>query len=122
MRRISAILLLVAFSLPLIAAAFQNSDANLPACCRRAGIHHCGGMGYVDSGSATGPALKSGACPYFPTTASVCAFAKIALPGVTGTLPLLDSKLSAERIRSHVRITTSPDDSHPKRGPPSLLS
>ncbi len=121
MRRISAILLLVAFSLPLIAVPLQDSDSNLPACCRRAGMHHCS-MGHANSGSTTGPALESGACPYFPTTASVCAFAKIALPGVTSTPPSLHSDLSAAPIRSHVRVSTSPDDSNRKRGPPSLLS
>jgi hypothetical protein len=122
MRRISAILLLVAFSLPLIAAAFQDSDASLPACCRRAGIHHCGGMVQGDSGSTNGPSLKSGACAEFPTTASVGAFLRIAPPVAARTLAAPDSRLSDAPLGNQVRVTAGSGDSHPQRGPPSLLS
>lgn len=120
MRRLSAILLLVAFSLPLIGAAFQDPDANVPACCRRAGIHHCGGMGQPEPDSTSGPGLKSGACPLFPTTASVSAFAKLALPGVSRSIPAPAISLPAAPLRGQIRNSASPDASHRKRGPPSL--
>src|SRR5579875_4141167 len=45
MRRLLAILLLAAFALTVVAPAFalgEDSDASLPACCRRHGQHHCG--------------------------------------------------------------------------------
>ena len=42
MRRAIAHSLLVTFSLLLIAPLFApDAEANLPACCRRAGKHHC---------------------------------------------------------------------------------
>ena len=122
MRRISAILLLVAFSLPLIAAAFQDAESNQPACCRRAGIHHCSSMGQAESDSTSGSKLKSGACPLFPTTASVSALAKLALPGVSRSILAPALSLSAAPLGGHVRISASADTANLKRGPPSLLS
>ena len=122
MRRISASLVLFAFSLPLISAPFQDADWNQPACCRRAGIHHCSSMGQDEPDSTSGPKLKSGACPLFPTTANISALAKLALPGVSRSIPSPASSLSAARLRSQVRISASADASNPKRGPPSLLS
>jgi len=43
MRRACASLLLLVFSLPLIAPALASlpDDSQLPACCRRGGKHHC---------------------------------------------------------------------------------
>lgn len=43
MRRVCASLLMLIFSLPLIAPALASTpdDSQLPACCRRGGKHHC---------------------------------------------------------------------------------
>lgn|GEM_PF-3448478 len=42
MKRLSAILLLLLFSFPLIAPLFASAPhSNLPICCRRTGQHHC---------------------------------------------------------------------------------
>src|SRR6185437_12395136 len=44
-RRLLALSLLLLFSFPLVSpllALSSNSDANLPVCCRRNGVHHCG--------------------------------------------------------------------------------
>jgi hypothetical protein len=54
MRRACASLLLLVFSLPLIAPLLASTpdDSQLPACCRRGGKHHCTmsmEMGYVPS-------------------------------------------------------------------------
>jgi hypothetical protein len=79
-------------------------------------------MGQGESDSTSGPRLKSGACPLFPTTASISALAKLALPGVSRSIPAPAFSLPAATPRGHVRIRASADTSNPKRGPPSLLS
>lgn len=120
-RRISAILLLVAFSFPLIAAPFQDSDSSLPACCRRVGIHHCG-MGHPSSDTADGtPKLNSRACPFFPTVGGFSSSAKLAFVGITAGAVAPDVDKQALSPESFSRTAASADDSHPKRGPPSLL-
>src|SRR5258705_11580827 len=46
-RRVLSFTLLLLFSLPLISpvlALTAGSDADLPACCRRNGAHHCTSM------------------------------------------------------------------------------
>lgn len=119
MRRASAILLLIAFSLPLIAAPFADSDSNLPACCRRLGKHHCG---MVTGDSSSGPALARRDCPYLPTLSAVAVPAVVVLPqsSSVSTSPIVIVQ-PAVLVRSRHRCGVSLDKSHQKRGPPSLL-
>jgi hypothetical protein len=65
MRRAPAILLVVLFSFSLINPALLASDpsSNLPACCRRAGEHHCAMM---VSQTASSGAILQGVCPLYP--------------------------------------------------------
>jgi hypothetical protein len=67
MRRAPALFLIALFSVSLIAPALFASDpyANLPACCRRDGKHHCAMIAAMIAG-ASGPALKTGTCADFP--------------------------------------------------------
>lgn len=121
MRRISAILLLLAFSLPLIAAAFPNSDSTLPACCRRAGLHHCG-MGHPgDDSSGSAAKLNTRPCPLFPATTGISPQAKIVLPGIA-VVPALTHYHQSPTRPSLARAAASSHSWRHKRGPPSLLS
>jgi hypothetical protein len=71
MRRAMAILMVAFFSLTLISPALfaSNKDSNLPACCRRSGLHHCTAGNQADSSS--GPALQQGRCPVYPSARAV---------------------------------------------------
>jgi len=68
MRRLLAAVLVVAFFSPLIAPVFTASinEADLPACCRRNGMHHC--MMYrMAMGLAPWPyRTVQDKCPYSP--------------------------------------------------------
>lgn len=74
MRRLLAFALLLFFNAPLISPLFAlapTSDANLPACCRRNGAHHCN-MQMAQSAS-NDPAFSSipGKCPAYPRPATL---------------------------------------------------
>jgi len=116
-RRISAILLLVAFSLPLIAAPFTDSDSSLPACCRRAGKHNCS-MGAGDPSS--GPSFARRDCPYLPALS--CMLAPVAPVLPQSSLAVAPSIVSHAAVLAsgHDCGNTCCEESHPKRGPPSL--
>jgi len=70
MRRALAILLMLAFSLPLIAPAlaFAPDESQLPACCRRNGAHHCALMSEVSVNASRRLTTISGRCPCPPIT------------------------------------------------------
>jgi hypothetical protein len=70
MRRVLAILLMLAFGLPLIAPAlaFGPDDSQLPACCRRNGAHHCAMMSEVSVNASRRLTTVSGRCPCPPIT------------------------------------------------------
>jgi hypothetical protein len=72
LRKVIAIFLLAVFSLPFAApllALTPTSEANLPACCRRSGRHHCM-MSMADrsemTDSAPGFSAQPERCPYCP--------------------------------------------------------
>lgn len=74
MRRLLAIALLLFFNAPLISPLFAlatASDANLPACCRRHGAHHCDAQ--MAQPASNGPAFTSipGRCPAYPRPATL---------------------------------------------------
>jgi hypothetical protein len=122
-RRLLTIALLLVFSLPLIApvlAVTASSDANLPACCRRNGAHHCARM--VQSKESSDPSLSSipQHCPAYST---------IITPVRHGNLSLLAASLIFAEIISHpaiklqteARARVALDRSRQKRGPPTNL-
>ncbi len=58
------------FGLPMVAPVLGLSgDAALPACCRRAGAHHCAEMGTGGMQRKTGLALRAPKCPAYPAAA-----------------------------------------------------
>src|SRR6516165_8850129 len=71
MRRRIAILLVFAFSSLLILPAFAGpAQSNLPACCRKAGKHHCS-LHLANSNTNAGAFITavSGTCPFYPCSA-----------------------------------------------------
>src|SRR6185312_8905801 len=88
MRRMAAILLLLSFGLflssPLLAAA-SNPYANLPACCRKGGKHHCLTSMMMEremDQSGTHVSAPPEKCPFFPK-----AMLPITSPGHLLTIP-----------------------------------
>jgi hypothetical protein len=62
--------LLCVLGLPLFASALGlGRQAQLPICCRRAGVHHCMEMAGVDAASNAAPAVRM-TCPAFPRMAA----------------------------------------------------
>jgi len=119
-RRILAIALLTLFSLSLIptSAFASNPEAGLPACCRRAGKHHCS---KVAEGSSSGPALQSSRCSFFSGATSVTASPKT---GMLAT-PLV-SRISSANTSANLPVNETPAEvlfhsPRRQRGPPALF-
>ena len=126
MRRVSAILLVFLFSFSLIAPAlFGDDESNLPACCRRDGKHHCGMMiRDMAEAPSSGPAVDAlhAKCPLFPNGGAVLPHSGAAVLAAyqTAGVPLGCQIAARVQAAAGYRIPVSP--SHPKRGPPRLLS
>lgn len=125
-RRLLALSLLLLFSFPLVSpllALSTSSDANLPACCRRNGAHHC--QMKVPRPDASGYQVSvstiSTKCPFYPKPATLVSHHDARLHGT--------SRLFAESVNhstvkapscTHVRVAL--DTAWQKRGPPTHLS
>jgi hypothetical protein len=116
-------LLVTIFSLPLIAPAFASTpnEAELPACCRRGGKHHCAmaaEMGKIPSRFH----VVSEKCPYSPFGHAPFVLPHpLAAPGVpvvAGEIAGLASVVRA--AEAGYRIST--DRTRHKRGPPLTLA
>jgi hypothetical protein len=123
LRKLLAIVLLALFGLPFatpLLAITATSEANLPACCRRDGRHHCMAM-MAEAASATRMVrAPRGQCPYCPAQAvaphlphfgpatSQAAFASIASHPAVHAQTESQSRISLGRARQ-------------KRGPPTSL-
>ncbi len=122
MRRAIAHSLLVTFSLLLIAPLFApDAEANLPACCRRAGKHHCimGAM-QLPGSKDTGLTSISQKCPCLPESTGAIHSAKY--------MPEAGQRYYAEVVfhpgyapQTSARSRMSLLRSHQRRGPPSPL-
>jgi len=115
-RRILAFLLLGLFSFALIAPALSaaNADSQLPACCRRAGKHHCG----QTSGSS---GFNAARCAHFPQI-SVIPAPTAAVTGAiqSGKTALIVERSNASRTEAHPQIVHA--RANQKRGPPTRFS
>jgi hypothetical protein len=123
-RRVPAILLVFLFSFSLIAPAlFADAESNLPACCRRDGKHHCG-MADMEQTPSPGPAVDAlhAKCPLFPSGRAVLPHSGAALLAASQPAGVwIVSQITAQAyVDAGYRISSN--RSHPKRGPPSLLS
>jgi hypothetical protein len=123
MRRTIALALLATFSWTLIAPLFApDSEANLPACCRRHGKHHCMMLAMAHLGSQRpGFTSISEKCPCPP--AAACA---VHSPTFKPEAP---AQFYAEIVRhpscsaqTQARYRLSFLRSHQKRGPPAPLA
>ena len=129
MRRLLSIALLLLFLLPSFAASFlQSTDANLPACCRAKGKHHCM-MGMMGMRMAQETASRRGftvgilweKCPLFPkSTAWGSSQPGTAPPAQSGPVALVTAPNAILQAEAHYRIAWS--RSRQKRGPPPLLA
>ena len=120
MRRALASILLVLFSLQLIAPVLSASAASdLPACCRRGGKHRCS----TQETSGSGPAWKvlQSKCPLYTGV--------VAFPAYSNTI--LRGNIAADKDAPYSFTLTlaGPDAPRPhtalpgsvrKRGPPSI--
>ena len=118
MRRVSAILLLVLFSLPLTSPLFADADSKLPACCRRAGKHGC-----ALQEPSSGLAVKDrSTCPNYPKADAVPAHSKIILRRGFEKISALAPADPAIRKLAEANPPISFVRSHHKRGPPILFA
>lgn len=91
MRRFLAITILLLLGLPMVSPLFalEGDAANLPACCRRDGMHHCmmAGMmmaGMMSAGSSAGASAAPDTGTSQPTVAIVtapCPYGPQGMPG-----------------------------------------
>jgi hypothetical protein len=125
-RKILSLLLLALFALPLASTLLASSqgEANLPACCRRAGAHHCAGMSAPETAAASTDhahvAILTAHCPSYPAT--VATLHPPFFPfGADTSIPANNQSQSAKRISPSSRQTTAHNPARPTRGPPTLL-
>ena len=126
LRRLLSILLLACFGLPLAApllalSASASPDAGLPACCRRAGKHHCA-MSMAERSRLAdhepGFSASRELCPCAPqSVASVHVVTTGAPSQWTIATPLMSYSASIAQTECKCRIAR--DRSRQKRGPPA---
>jgi hypothetical protein len=122
-RRSLAILMVLLFGFPLISPLFAlggGPESSLPACCRRAGAHHCAGGMTFGQGEDTSPRIGKipSCCESFPRAVS---------PSNHQDLTLDTAALSFAEVVSHpaihrqteARARVALDRSRRKRGPPA---
>jgi hypothetical protein len=123
MRRAIALALVMLFSCLLIAPLLvPDDDANLPACCRRQGKHHCL-MREADQAlnRRLGFTSISEKCPCQPRVACVVPSERLK-PGAGAGLfaEVVRHPKWAAQTEAHFRISSA--CGHPKRGPPTPLA
>lgn len=118
MQRACATLLLALFSFLLGAPVlFADADANLPACCRRLGRHHCA----MPSEQTSAPAVKSAPCSFFPSVTSTPVPTSVGLVKFAGGVSGPPTVHAVSRIPVETGLPGATRDLHPKRGPPQPL-
>jgi hypothetical protein len=125
MRRCLSIFLILTFALgPLSALADGSEDANLPACCRRNGAHHCSLAAHMAAMRAM--AQQDGTpffaaqtvCRYYPAAATAFSTPPPALAVSAARGPVLSAHLRSVPGASSVP-KSNPSRTHAGRGPPA---
>jgi len=120
-RRLLAISLLMLFSFSLISPLLASDavEASLPACCRRAGQHHCA-MSDADSQPGRNTRIVAEKCPYSPAASAVFHLSIFAPPAKDAAFAgLVGHPAIHAQTAAHYRISF--DRSRQKRGPPNAI-
>jgi len=122
MRRALASVLLAVIGSPLVTPLlFAGSRAELPACCRRDGRHHCG-AGMAGMASPAMPSSKTllPKCPFFPKPGAHPADSKFVT--VVRRIPV--GAVDLVGLQANHALSAPPPagrrGAEQKRGPPSL--
>jgi hypothetical protein len=125
-RRLLAISLLLLFALPAISpllALTTSSDANLPACCRRNGKHHCMmsmemAQAALNGTQLSAPPMK---CPLYPKAINTARHDDLSFHT---TALIFAGAIAHPAIhrQTEARARVAFDCARQKRGPPALLS
>jgi hypothetical protein len=127
LRKLFAITLLVLLGLPLVQPLFAltaKSEANLPACCRRNGKHHCMmSMAERSQLASRDPQFQAPAekCPYCPTSVAVIHDNTFVPPTAQAIFAALIAH-PAVVAQTESKLRISRNRSRQKRGPPASLS
>ncbi len=118
MRRFVSIVFLLLCSLgPLSALLPGSAESQLPACCRRHGVHHCA-MAMAEQGSGGGHVVSAPSrCPQFHRSSPATRGA-FAPPATSALVHTAEDELliAAERAATLHQARTTAD-----RGPPTIL-
>ncbi|MGA9586815.1 MAG: hypothetical protein WBQ95_15880 [Terracidiphilus sp.] len=108
---------------PLLAFSFSNPEANLPACCRRNGPHHCAMTGNAERSLGSGSKAHTiyERCPFYPRAAAVPAFPFHAAPSPSRSNFAQIASHPANHPQIDALYRLSLDRSRQKRGPPGIL-
>jgi hypothetical protein len=121
LRRILAISLVLSVSFPLICAVLPSGmgDANLPACCRRDGKHHCmmRGMENLQGSRITAVSEKCPCGPFATARVILPRFAPATAQAVFANL----ARHPAGSPQTEAQYRISFDRARQKRGPPAAL-
>lgn len=125
-RRLLALSLLLLFSFPLVSpllALSANSDANLPVCCRRNGVHHCGMKVQRSNTSAHQVSVFtiSTKCPFYPRPATLVRHHDARLHASANVLAEAINH-STVKAPASLHVCVALDTAWQKRGPPVHLS
>lgn len=121
MRRGFSIFLILMFGLgPLSWLIDGSEDANLPACCRRHGAHHCvvAAMAAQAQSGSTPTVSAPITCPSYPGAIALLSTPAQALAAASRTGEALQP-IENVRAAAHASGLSKPAQSHAGRGPPA---
>ena len=121
MRRGFSIFLILMFGLgPLSSLIDGSEDANLPACCRRHGAHHCvvAAMARQAQSGKTPMVSSPMTCPSYPGAIALLSTPAQALAAASRTVETLFT-FAHVQVATHTYGLSKPAQSHAGRGPPA---
>jgi hypothetical protein len=124
MRRGFSIFLILFFGLGPLSVFIDSEDANLPACCRRHGAHHCAmamRMAAIMRDAASGKMPMASApmtCPEYPGAAALFTAPAPALTIAAAGLPV-PRQQARVALADYAAPEATPTRTHAGRGPPA---
>jgi hypothetical protein len=121
LRRLLSLLLVLTFGLPTVAPALglaAGAQANLRACCRRNGAHHCmeAATPPMDGHAAS---ARFPRCPALPAVVSNLRPNVLAAPAASPIFSITFTR-SARLRQTEARARVALDRARHKRGPPAV--